>query len=576
MTKTTTATPISLDLLKEQGNAPDWLTDHGLKTLQAGYLLPDETPKGMWQRISSAAAERLQKPEMTERFFDLFWKNWLCPATPVATNMGTKRGLPISCFSAYIPDSVDGIMTSMHEIAMLSKHGGGIGSYYGALRPRGSKIKGNGKTDGIVPFLKILDSTISGISQGGVRRGAAAAYLPIEHGDYDEFVNIRKPHGDVNRQCLNLHHGVTVGDEFMEKVIKGDKKSREKWRELLKTRMETGEPYIMFRDSVNRHRPECYKQNGLEVSTSQLCSEIVLFNDELHTFVCCLSSMNLARWDEWKDTDAIQVATWFLDGVMTEFIDRAKQIPGFENAVRFSEKSRALGLGVLGWHSLLQSKMFSMDSFDAYMLNNVIFKKLREEAEKATADLAAEYGEPEWCKGFNRRNTHLLACAPTASNSIISGDQSAGIEPYAANAFSHKTAKGTFLQKNRFLEKLLEDKEMNTIEVWRSIITNEGSVQQLDFLSEEEKAVFLTAREMNMFTLIKLAGARQKWLDQTQSLNLFFPANASADYLNKVHLEAWKSGVQTLYYCRASSVLKGDSGTREYKRESSECTMCEG
>lgn len=565
-----------LQKLIEAGEAPEWLSEESYKILQSGYLLPKETPKGMWMRISRASADKLNKPELTNKFFELFWKNWLCPATPVASNMGTQRGLPISCFGSFVPDSIDGIMGSMHEIAMLSKHGGGIGTFWGSVRPRGSSITGNGKTDGIVPFLKILDSTTVGVSQGGVRRGASAAYLPIEHDDFDEFINIRRPQGDANRQCLNLHHAVTISDEFMQKVIDGDEKSRHRWRELIKTRFETGEPYIMFRDTVNNHRPECYKHNNLDVKTSQLCSEITLYNDEEHTFVCCLSSMNLARWDEWKDTDAIYYSIWFLDGVMQEFIDKAKNIKGFEKAVKFSEKSRALGLGVLGWHTLLQSKNLAFESFEAYMQNNVIFKRLREEAERATKDLACSFGEPEWCKGFNRRNTHLLSVAPTASNSLISGNVSPGIEPLAANAFAHKTAKGTFLQKNKHLETLLESINQNTSEVWKSIVVNEGSVQHLEFLTSEQKMVFLTAREINQFALIKLAAGRQRWIDQTQSLNLFFPANADPKYINQVHLEAWKSGIQTLYYCRTSSVLKGDAGSREYKRESSECTMCEG
>lgn len=565
----------TLKELQDIGEAPAWLEAAGYSTLTKGYLLDEETPKGMYERISKASADRLGHPEYATKFFELFWENWLCPATPVCTNMGTTRGLPISCFSMAIEDSIQGIMDSAHELAMLTKHGGGVGTYWGDIRPRGSKIGENGISEGIVPFLKIFDSTTVGISQGSTRRGASVAYLPIEHGDFDEFINIRRPQGDVNRQCMNINHAVTIGDDFMQQVVDGDPDARRKWREVLKSRFETGEPYIMFKDTVNRDRPECYKGNDLHVSTSNLCSEISLFTDKDHTFVCCLSSMNLARWDEWKNTDAVYWAIHFLDGVMTEFIARAKTIPGFERAVRFSEKSRALGLGVLGWHSYLQNRMIAMDSMDAYLENRIIFKHMREESYRASGDLAKEYGEPEWCRGYGMRNTHTCAIAPTASNSVISGNVSPGIEPLAANAYAHKTAKGTFLQKNRKLMEVLECYKQNTDEVWKSIVQNEGSVQHLDFLGENEKAVFLTAREINQFVLVKLAAARQEFIDQTQSVNLFFPANTDPGYFNQVHLEAWRSGMHTLYYTRTTSVLKGDAGA-SYKRDAGECSMCEG
>ena len=566
---------VTLKELQDQGEAPTWLEDAGYSTLTKGYLLDNETPKGMYERISKASADRLGHPEYAPKFFELFWKNWLCPATPVAANMGTTRALPISCFGLSVPDTTKGIMGTMTEVAMLTKHGGGIGTYWGDVRSRGSVIHGNGFSEGIVPFLKILDSTIIGISQGSTRRGAASVYLPIEHGDFDEFINIRRPQGDVNRQCMNINHAVTIGDEFMQQVVDGDPDARRKWKEVLKSRFETGEPYLMFRDTVNRDRPDCYKGNNLEVKTSQLCSEITLFNDENHTFVCCLSSMNLTRWDEWKNTDAVYWSIWFLDGVMTEFIDRAKSIYGFERAVRFSEKSRALGLGVLGWHSYLQNRMVAMDSMEAYLENRVIFKHIQDKSLKASQDLAKEYGEPEWCQGYGIRNTHRNAVAPTASNSVISGNVSPGIEPLAANAYAHKTAKGTFLQKNRKLMEVLETHKQNTDEVWKSIVQNEGSVQHLNFLDENEKAVFLTAREINQFVLVKLAAARQPFIDQTQSVNLFFPANTDPGYFNQVHLEAWRSGMHTLYYTRTTSVLKGDAGA-SYKRDAGECSMCEG
>lgn len=577
-----------LEKLKKEGEAPEWMTEEAYKTLEGGYLLPSETPKGMYHRVSNAAASRLADMknisdgriefinEMSKKFFDLMWKNWLCPASPVLSNMGTTRGLPISCFGNYIDDSVDGIMNAMHETAMMTKNGGGVGSHWSDVRCRGSEISGNGQSNGVIPFMKILDSTIIGISQGGVRRGAGAAYLDIEHGDFDEFINMRRPVGDPNRQCLNLHHAVCVSDSFMEKVRSGDQEARRRWREVIKSRAETGEPFIFFTDNVNRANPESYKNLGLTVKGSNICTEITLFTDSSHSFVCCLSSMNLARWDEWKDTDAVRLSIKFLDAVMEEFIVRAGSISGMEKSVNFARKSRALGLGVLGFHTLIQNKGMAFDSLDAYLLNNIIFKKIHDDANAASRELAEELGEPEWCKGTGKRNTHLIAVAPTASNSIISGGYSSGIEPITANAYALKTAKGTFLRKNQQLERLLEEKGKNTDEVWRSIVVNEGSVQHLDFLSSEEKKLFETAREMNQFVLVKLAAARQRWIDQAQSLNLFFPANVEPKYFNEVHMTAHELGIKTLYYCRSTSVLKGDSGFKTYKRELNECSYCEG
>jgi len=567
---------MKLEELKKIGEAPEWLTEEGFLTLSKGYMLKGETPKGLWRRAAKASAKNLNKPELEDKFFDIIWKNWLCLASPIASNMGTERGLTISCFGIHVDDSILGIMDSLKEVALLSKNGGGIGTYWGDVRSRGSSIKNNGKSDGIIPFLKILDSVTIGVNQGGTRRGASSAYLPIEHGDFDEFIEIRRPSGDLNRQCLNIHHAVSIGDDFMQKVIDGDKKSREKWKKLLKSRFETGEPYLFFRDSAERDKPESYKKNNLDVKASQLCTEILLHCDEDNTFVCCLSSMNLAKWDEWKDTDAVKIAIWFLDGVMEEFIQKTENKPGFERARNFAINSRAIGLGVLGFHTLLQQKNLAFDDLPTYLLNLEIFKLMRKQADEATTELALEYGEPKWCEGLKRRNTHCLAIAPTVSNSIISGNVSAGIEPFAANAFAQKTAKGTFFQKNKTLKMLLESLGQDTEEVWKSIINNDGSVHHLDFLSEEQKNVFLTAREINQFVLVKLAAARQKFIDQGQSLNLFFPSNVDPKYFSDVHIEAWKQDLKTLYYTRTGSVLRGDSSTRQYKREISECSYCEG
>lgn len=900
-----------LENLKENGQAPHWLTDSGFSTLRNGYLLPDETPKDMWHRVSDASAARLKKPKLAGKFFDLFWNNWLCGATPVLSNMGTKRGLPISCNSLHIGDSIDSIFMKQHELAMLSKNGAGVGIYIGDIRGRGTNISGNGKSEGVIPWLKCYDSTTVAVAQGcydehteiltekgwvlfkdlpkygnikvaqattdqkiefvnysdyisyftneplynfyntersidiavtanhnmiierrkrvsnrrdingkflnnekyltnkleliradlvkfhrdnrmfasfpinnvgkttltplerlciayqadgatnpsgnsngkisgtiiynfhfskqrkidrlknildnvgyyytvgeqsdcttniavrfpvnklpskklsdlftlsdltphtakeiieemalwdgsdstltgcsfvsidgdnvdfmqsvavlagystnrktivnregnrkdlhylyvvtncntiggeniisekipysgyvycvsvpskmivvrrngrtlvcgnSTRRGASAVYLPIDHLDIQEFINVRRPTGDVNRRCLNLHHAVCISDNFMNEMLSGDKQKREIWTEVLKARFETGEPYLLFTDNVNNQAPECYKKNNLKIVTSNICNEIQLFTDPDHTFVCCISSLNVARYDEWKNTDAVKLSTWFLDGVMQEYIDKTGDLPGFGPARNFAIKSRALGLGVLGWHTLLQGKKIPFDSFQAMSLNAEIFKKIQLDSKIATQDLAKEYGEPEWCKGFGIRNSHTMAVAPTVSNSIISGDVSTGIEPIPANVFALKSAKGTFFKYNTMLSKLLDDKGKNTADIWKKINADDGSVQGLDFLSESEKEIFLTAREINQFAIIKQAAQRQKWIDQGQSVNLFFAKNSDPKYIHEVHVEAWRSGMKGLYYCRAESVLKGDS----ISRQSDECKACEG
>jgi len=935
-------TKTKLEELKEKKEAPEWMTPEGFSTLSKGYLLRGETPKGMYKRVSSGSAKTLKKPELADKFFELMWNNWLCLASPVAANTNTNRGLNISCFSFLVPDNMYDISDSMTELAIMSKYGGGVGVHWNHVRPKGSAIGTDGSTsDGVIPFIKVQDSMTIAVSQGATRRGASAAYLPIEHLDIDEFLRIRRPEGDVNRQCLNIHQGVCVSDQWMEEMLAGDTKKRELWKEILKTRVETGEPYLFFSDNVNKQNPEAYKKNGLTVKGSNICcvtgdtlvttkhgiqkienlvnktveiwdgknwvfnssfeqrgidevyeieiadgskikansnhrwfaaknyqqirknkfpetltknlsvgmwleshsaeshgniktkgaylkgfligdgtcvenrpllrlhstkyvceqklissanecsledvntncvvdvsfgnetvfentdaygkqclknmqgltarkkelinwsslykkelpteiyswdsnskleflagifdsdgtvskqnslqfsskskklvediqmllktfsissnidevnqhetpthrltvstfdcnilssllptqrikfsdhksnrkltgwrrivkitklegqvpvycpilpstgkfalanglmtgnTEIMLHTDEEHSFVCCLSSMNLARWDEWKDTDAVYLATWFLDGIIQEFIDKAKLIKGFERAVRSAEKGRALGIGALGLHTLFQKKMLPLDSLGAFQLNSQIFKHIDKETKKATKDLAKEYGEPEWCKGLGIRNTHRVAVAPTVSNSIISGDVSQGIEPWASNYFAKISAKGTFYNKNKQLEELLEQKGMNTDEVWKSINSEKGSVQHLDFLSDLEKEVFLTAREINQFVIIKLAAQRQKYIDQGQSINLFFPANADGKYIHKVHVEAWKTGViKSLYYLRSESALSGESASRDhqqvdilnndnqimkkkttYTRSIDECKACEG
>lgn len=854
---------MKLNELKESGEAPDFLTEEGLQTLINGYLLKDETPKQMYKRVAKAAANYYPSLNLEDKFFDIMWKNWLCPASPVLSNMGTNRGLPISCNSIHVDDSINSIFMKSYELAVLSKNGAGVGIYFGDLRGRGAKIKDNGTSEGVVPWAKIFDQTTISVSQGcyddqtelltengwklfedltpgtkvaqstnkgeisfvdftdyikyhvdedlvrfnnevnsidllvtknhrmaikfgtnnyleiieanefspnigntfytiiehyindltnnkpdkyikyitgdivnksyqkyignvycvtvpsgilvvrrkgtvvlcgnSTRRGASAIYLPIDHLDIEEFINIRRPTGDINRRCLNIHHGVCITNEWMESLLGGDIKKRAIWENLLRNRVETGEPYIFFTDNVNQNNPECYKQNNLNVKTSNICclsgetliatkngpkridsilnqdvkifdgnqwvpnnkfelkghdklirihladgsyvdsnsnhrwfiiknnelyttftkdlqindclesketksikiikieniiglhpvycttvettgkfalanglmtgnSEITLYTDPDHTFVCCLSSLNLIKFDEWKNTDTVQLTVKFLDAVLSEYIKKTETMKGMEASRNSAIKGRAIGIGVLGFHTLLQERNIPLDSFDAMQLNAEIFKTIRTSADIATKELAKELGEPEWCKGFGIRNTHLLAIAPTVSNSIISGGYSAGIEPITANIFVQKSAKGTFIKKNATLERLLESKGKNTSEVWKSINEQNGSVQHLSYLSKLEKEIFLTAREVNQFTLIKMAAQRQRWIDQGQSLNLFFAMNSDPKYIHEVHLAAWKSGLKTLYYLRSDGVIKGDLASRS----EDECKACEG
>lgn len=559
--------------LQRDNAAPTWMTEESLKTLKEGYLLPDETPREMYRRIARAASRQLKNPQYwEEEFFDAMWRNWLCPSTPVAANLGAGRGLPISCFSSYTPDSLDGIFKTVHEIAMMSKYGGGTAVHMNDLRPAGADIRGTGgQSSGVLSWAKIFDSAIMSVSQGSTRRGATALYLPIDHPDAPSFMRIRRPEGDVNRHCPNIHHGVSISDQFMAKVRAGDRHSRQLWTELLKHRFETGEPYIFFSDAAQRDNPEYYKKNGLKVNGSNLCTEIFLATDQHHSLVCCLSSLNVARFDEWKNTQLVRTAIVFLDAVMSDFIDKASGLVGLERAVSFAKKSRALGLGVLGWHTLLQSKNIPFDSFEAMMLNSEVFRRIQLEANKASEFLAREYGEPEWMQGTGRRNSHLIAVAPTVSNSIISGNVSPGIEPIPANAYVKKTAKGAFIQYNPILKQKLADLGLDNEDTWNKIVKNEGSVQQID-LPQELKEVFLTAREINQFAIVKQAAQRQKWIDQGQSVNLFFAANSDPKYIHKVHMLAWESGLKSLYYLRSSSIIKGDMASRS----EAECKACEG
>ena len=563
-------------------------TDVYKKTITGGYLINGESPKDAYWRVSNAVAKRLYKPEMAEKFFDYIWKGWLCLASPVLSNTGSDRGLPISCFGIDVADSIHDIGTKNLEMMLLAKHGGGVGIGINMIRPAGAKITGNGTSDGVVPFCKIYDSTILATNQGSVRRGAASVNINIEHSDFDEWVEIREPKGDVNRQSLNLHQCAVVGDKFMRRLEAGDMEARGKWSKLLQKRKATGEPYILFKGNTNKNNPTAYKKNSLKVHMTNICSEIVLHTDESHSFVCCLSSVNLDKYDEWKNTNLIYDATWFLDGVLEEFIQKAKNMKGFENSVRSAEKGRALGLGVLGWHSLLQKNGIAFESLLAQFKTREIFSKIKIETERASRALAETYGEPLWCVGTGFRNTHLRAIAPTVSNSKLAGNVSPGIEPWAANVFTEQSAKGTFIRKNKELKKVLRKVGIDTKETWDKILEDGGSVQEIKQfdgwyydhggrLNQEEgepvKNVFKTFKEINQLELVRQAGIRQDYIDQSVSLNLAFPSEATPKWMNQVHMEAWKRGIKTLYYTRTESVLRGDIAAAAMDPD---CLSCDG
>ena len=454
----------------------------------------------------------------------------------------------------------------------LTSYGGGVGISLSKIRGRGEGIRGNGKSEGIVPWAKIMDSTIIATNQGSVRRGAASVNLDINHPDIKEFLQIRRPKGDPNRQCLNLHQCVVVDDNFMRKLNDRDQEAMELWLEILKARVETGEPYIMFKDNINKDNPMSYLMNNLNVSMTNICTEITLHTDEEHSFICCLSSLNLAKYDEWKDTDAVETAIYFLDGVMQEFIDKTSGKESMVRTYRHAKKGRALGLGVMGWHSFLQKKDLPFNSIASTAWTHTIFSQIKLKAEEASRQLAKEYGEPLWCKGTGMRNTHLIAIAPTVGNSRLNGC-SAGIEPQPANIFTFNGAKGTFIVKNKELEKVLKERGYDTEKIWDQILVDNGSVQNLsnDILTEEDKEVFLTFSEINQLGLVQQAAIRQKYIDQTQSLNLCFDPTDSPKWINQVHMESWKLGIKTLYYLRTDSVIKGDLGSRM-----ADCVSCDG
>ncbi len=550
------------------------LTDFGVKTLEDRYLLPGEGPQDMFARVATAYGD---DAEHAQRIYDYISKLWFMPATPVLSNGGAKRGLPISCFLNGVSDSLDGIVGTWNENVKLASNGGGIGTYWGGVRSIGEGVKDSGKTSGIIPFIRVMDSLTLAISQGSLRRGSAAVYLDIHHPEIEEFLEIRKPSGDFNRKSLNLHHGLNITDAFMQAVMKDEEfglrspktgevirmvKARSLWQKILEIRLQTGEPYLIFSDTVNRQLAAHQRKLGLKVSTSNLCSEIMLHTGPDHlgnerTAVCCLSSINAEKWAEWsKDERFVEDVMRFLDNVLTDFITNAPE--GMEKAVYSAQRERSVGLGLMGFHSFLQKMGAPFESAAAKAWNTKLFKHIRMRADAASVALAEERGACPDAEeaGMKQRFSHKLAIAPTASISIICGGVSPCIEPIPANVYTHKTLSGSFTVKNTALEALLDEKGLNTEETWTSIIEHEGSVQHLDCLSEAEKAVFKTAFELDQRWVIELAADRSQYICQGQSVNVFLPGDIDKWDLHMLHWSAWEKGVKSLYYCRSKSVQR--------------------
>ena len=576
------------------------LTEFSLKTLEDRYLVGDEvSPQEGFARAAQAFADN---EAHAQRLYDYASNLWFMFATPVLSNGGTQRGLPISCFLNYVDDSREGITGHYTENAYLSSFGGGIGGSWSDVRAQGTKTSKGSESTGVMPFVKVVDSEMLAFSQGVTRRGSYAAYLHMSHPEIEEFLDMRKPTGgDTNRKCLNLHHGVVIPDKFMEIIHKATKEdgfddswelidphsgevkkvvsARTLWVKLLQNRMETGEPYLMFEDAVNADLPQFQKDKGMRVHHSNLCSEITLATDEERTAVCCLSSVNLEYYDEWKKVPAfIPDLIRMLDNVLESFIQNAPQ--QLERARFGAMRERSLGLGAMGFHAYLQKNGISFESPMASAINYEMFNSIKSQAQNTTEQLAVERGACPDDDSCSVRNTHLLAIAPNASSSIICGNTSPSIEPFRANAYTQKTKSGSYLMKNKFLEQVLENYNQNTENTWKSIVTNKGSVQHLEFLSEEEREVFKTAVEINQSWVIEHAAQRQEFICQSQSVNLFFPPDVNKGELHNIHMLAWAKNMKTLYYLRSEAISRADNVSNKIKREiifeQQDCLSCEG
>ncbi|WGD36118.1 ribonucleoside-diphosphate reductase subunit alpha [Olleya sp. YS] len=569
----------TLQTQSEIGQQPEieWLTENSRKFLESGYLTDGVTPEQRIREIAENAEHILKIEGYADKFYKYMAAGYYSLASPVWSNFGKKRGLPISCFGSHVADDMGDILFTQSEVGMMSKLGGGTSGYFGKLRHRGAPVKNNGKSSGSVHIMQLFEKMVDVVSQGSVRRGRFSPYLPIDHQDIGEFLQI----GTEGNPIQELTHGVTVSNQWMEEMRDGDVAKREIWAKVLQSRSEIGYPYILFRDNANNNAADVYKDKNMEIYASNLCTEIMLPSNDNWSFVCCLSSINLLHYDKWKNTDAVEVLTFFLDAVMEEFItkldvyreseDRDNQLTFrfMEKAYNFAKENRALGLGALGWHSLLQSKMLPFDSKEAFDLNYEIFKSIKEQSYKASEKLAELYGEPEVLKGYGRRNATLNAIAPTTSSAFILGQVSQGIEPIWSNIYVKDIAKIKTTIKNSFLEKLLEDKGKNTTEVWRSIRDMDGSVQHLDFLTEHEKNVFKTYPEIDQLDVVYQAASRQNFIDQGQSINVMVHPDMPTKDLNNIYMTAWQMGVKSMYYQHSMNAAQ------KFKQKK-ECTSCEG
>ncbi|WGE41346.1 ribonucleoside-diphosphate reductase subunit alpha [Actinobacillus equuli] len=544
----------------------EWLNEDSRLFLQRGYLLEGTTALERIRFIAEHAEHKLGIEGYADKFYHYMARGYFSLSSPIWSNFGLDRGLPISCFGSYIGDSIHEIMVTTAEVGMMSKIGGGTSAYFGDIRPRGSAIKNNGKSDGSFNFSKLFDTVIDVISQGTSRKGQFAGYIDIEHGDIDEWLDI---HTEGNPIQL-MYYGVCVGHDWLESMKAGDPYKRQLWAKLLQRKTETGIPYLFFKDNANAGRPDVYKDKNMTVHASNLCTEIMLPSSNDESFVCCLSSMNLLYFDEWKDTDAPEVLTYFLDVVMSEFIEKSKDMPFLDRAHRFATRHRALGLGVLGWHSYLQANNIAFDSFQAMQKNNLIFKTLQEKTLKASQELAKRFGEPEILKGYGRRNTTLMSIAPTKSSSFILGSVSPSVEPFKSNYYVKDLAKIKTVYKNPFLEKLLQEKGLDTEEIWESILHNDGSVQHLEQLTNEEKEVFKTFSEISQLSVIQQAAQRQKYIDQGQSINIMVHPATPARDLNQLYLTAEELGLKSIYYQYSMSAAQ------VFNRNLLSCSSCEG
>jgi ribonucleoside-diphosphate reductase alpha chain len=541
-----------------------WLNKDSRTFLERGYLVKDETPEQRIADIANAAKQFLGEAYYN-KFIEYMQKGYYSLSSPLWSNYGRERGLPISCFGSYIPDTMEGILEKAAEVGMMTKGGGGTSGYFGDIRGRGAAISSGGVSTGAVHFMEIYDTLMHVVSQGNVRRGSFAAYLPVDHPDIEEFLKIKSEGNPIQ----DISIGVCVSDEWMKSMLEGDKQKRKVWGDIIKKRFESGYPYVFFSDNANNNAPQVYKDKGMKILHSNLCSEIFLPNKQDESFVCNLASMNLEQWDEWKSSDAVQVMIHFLDAVMTEFIDKTENDKYMQAPRNFAINHRALGLGVLGWHSLLQKKNIAFESMDAKFLNVEVWKFIRSESDKATCDLAQKFGEAPLLKGYGRRNTTTLAVAPTTSSSFILGQVSPSVEPLNSNYYVKDLSKGKFTYKNPYLKSLLNQKGQDTDEVWKSILIKAGSVQHLDFLTQEEKDVYKTFGEISQKEIVIQASQRQKYIDQGQSLNFMIPPNTKPKEVNELMIFAWEMGIKSLYYQRSANPAQ------ELARSILNCKNCE-